>query len=102
FRKARNAGSKINSSHQELTPFYDVERNALYFSSDRPGGLGGLDLYKATGEANKWSGVTNAGTPYNSGADDLYMSLSTTGQEGFLVSNRKGGNALKNQTCCDD
>lgn len=102
FKEPRNAGSKINSTRNEISPFIDVETRNLYFSSDGFGGLGGYDIFKATGDGKKWVIVENIGQPLNTGADDIYYTISTNRQEGFFVSNRKGGNSFKNATCCDD
>jgi OmpA-OmpF porin, OOP family len=85
-----------------MTPYFDNETRTLFFSSKGHPGLGGFDVYKAIGDGKKWMSAENVGVPINSGADDLYFTISKNREEGFLVSNRKGGNALKNETCCDD
>lgn len=102
FKTPRNAGNKINTPQNEITPYFDNDTRTLYFSSDGFGGLGGFDIFRSKGNGNRWELPQNLGSPYNSGADDLYYSLSSNRKEGFLVSNRKGGNTLKNKTCCDD
>jgi OmpA-OmpF porin, OOP family len=102
FAAPKNAGSKINTIQDEIAPYFDHESQTLYFSSEGQGGLGGLDIFRATGNGRKFSMIENVGEPYNSGADDIYFSIAKNRQEGFFVSNRKGGNALKNSTCCDD
>lgn len=102
FKPLKNAGSKVNTSQDELSPFYDSETRTLYFSSNGWGGMGGLDVLKTVGDGKKWTGNQNLGLPINSGADDLFYSIGVNREEGFFVSNRKGGNALKNATCCDD
>lgn len=102
YKNPRNAGAKINSSGDEISPFFDNETRTLYFSSDGMGGLGGFDIFKATGDGKKWLTVENIGQPLNTGADDLFYTIGTNREEGFFVSNRKGGNSLKNATCCDD
>jgi OmpA-OmpF porin, OOP family len=102
FKAPRNAGVKINTARDEITPYFDNANRTLYFSSDGHGGLGGFDIYRATGDGKRWILVQNVGRPYNSGADDIYFTVVDTGNAGFFVSNRKGGNALKNATCCDD
>ncbi len=43
FGNPENLGPKINSTSKEFSPFVDGE--VLYFSSDRAGGMGGLDVY---------------------------------------------------------
>jgi OmpA-OmpF porin, OOP family len=102
YKSPRNAGTKINSSGDEISPYFDNETRTLYFSSDGLGGLGGYDVFKATGDGKKWLATENVGQPINTGADDIFYTISVNREEGFFVSNRKGGNALKNSTCCDD
>ena len=102
YKMPKNAGSKINGQKDEITPYYDNETKSLFFSSDSWAGLGGLDVFKATGDGKRITGVDNIGEPINTGADDFYYSISKDRSEGFLVSNRKGGFALKHSTCCDD
>lgn len=102
YKAPKNAGVKINTAKDELTPFFDNDTRTLYFSSEGWGGLGGLDVYKVMGDSKKWTNAENLGDPINSGADDIYYSISKNREEGFLVSNRGGGVALKNATCCDD
>lgn len=102
YKSPKNAGNKVNTPQNEITPFFDQETRSLYFSSDGLGGLGGYDVFKAMGDGRKWLNTENAGQPINTGADDIYYTISPNREEGFVVSNRKGGNALKNSTCCDD
>jgi len=102
FKEAKNAGSKINSIADEMTPYYDNATKTLYFSSSGWPGQGGLDIFKSTGELKKFGLPVNIGVPFNSSADDLYYNLESNREEGFFVSNREGGVALKNPTCCDD
>ena len=91
FKKAKNMGSSINSMADEMTPYFDVEENAMYFSSNGRANIGGYDVFKSTMEGeNMWSNPTNIGLPYNSNADDYYFrKYSSTG--GYVVSNRKFG-----------
>jgi OmpA-OmpF porin, OOP family len=102
YRVPKNAGTKINSTRNELSPYFDLETQSLYFSSDGWGGLGGYDIFKATGDGKRWLSADNIGQPINTGADELYFTISPSRRDGFFVSNRKGGNTLKNATCCDD
>lgn len=104
YKEPKNAGTKINTSQDEITPFFDNETRSFYFSSNGLGGLGGFDVYKAIGDGKRWSAIENIGQPFNTGADDVYFTVSPfRPEEGFLVSNREGGTTLKNnRTCCDD
>ena len=40
-------GNVLNSPYQETTPFISPDKRYLYFSSDRPGGIGGNDIYRS-------------------------------------------------------
>ncbi len=98
----RNAGKSVNTPRQEATPFYFEKDRKLFYSTDGRSGLGGYDIYYSRGELKEWTPATNAGYPINSNVDDLSYSLSSDGDNGFIVSNRKGGNQLLHETCCDD
>ncbi len=102
FLTPRNCGNKINTAGEETTPFYEYSTRTLYYSSTGLAGLGGLDIYKTMGELRKWYAPENLGYPLNSSFDDLYFTASKSREEGFFTSNRPGGVALHNPTCCDD
>ena len=100
FSKPKNCGSTINTMADEMTPYFDVAENALYFSSNGNVNIGGFDVFKSTksGE-NTWDKAVNIGLPYNSSADDYYFrKYNSTG--GYVVSNRKFG--LEKTTYRDD
>jgi Tol biopolymer transport system component len=44
FRDARHLGD-VNSAENDVTPSLSRDDGVLYFMSDRPGGVGGLDLW---------------------------------------------------------
>lgn len=61
----------INSSYEEKSISISPDERTLYFSSNRPGGYGGLDIYKATKDAKgEWSNVKNLGPKINTEFDD--------------------------------
>lgn len=99
----KNAGSKVNTPADEMTPYYDADNRTLFFSSNGWPGLGGFDVFKSAGEMKRFTQPENAGAPINSAADDIYYVEGKNKEEGFFVSNRKGGVAeKKSPTCCDD
>ena len=103
FGSATNLGSSVNTKWDEVTPFYDNANGLLYFSSEGHPGMGGLDVFKVSGNIDNWSEtVVNAGYPLNSSADDLYLALNETGSMGYIVSNRPGTTSDRGETCCDD
>ena len=67
-----NLGSQINTEFWESSPSLSSDKNTLYFSSDRPGGYGGKDLYVSHRMPNgKWSEALNMGASVNTIGDEL-------------------------------
>lgn len=102
WSKPRNLGTKINTSGSEETPWYDLTRGTLFFSSDGHPGIGGMDVYSSVGEMSKWSEPEILGIPINSSADDVYYRKQPRDRYQIIVSNRAGSQTLWNSTCCDD
>lgn len=102
FKPPKNAGNKINTIGDEVTPFYDMSSRTMYFSSNGWPSMGGFDVFKSSGELSTWINPSNIGYPINSSTDDIYFVVEKNKEEGFVVSNRKGGVSLLSETCCDD
>ena len=89
-----NAGATINTTGDELFPNIGTDNQTLYYSSDGFAGMGGLDVFEATGSKDQWSTPRNLAYPVNSPGDD-FAYLETANDEeniaGYLSSNRKGG-----------
>ncbi|MFN7014199.1 MAG: hypothetical protein ACK4ON_08030, partial [Bacteroidia bacterium] len=60
----------INTSSWEGSAFLSSNGKYLYFASERPGGYGGKDLYRATLIDGKWKKVENLGPRINTKADE--------------------------------
>lgn len=61
----------INSSFEEKSITISSDERTLYFASNRPGGFGGLDIYRATKDSKgEWSNVRNLGPTINTEFDD--------------------------------
>jgi outer membrane protein OmpA-like peptidoglycan-associated protein/tetratricopeptide (TPR) repeat protein len=61
----------INSSYEENSVTISRDEKILYFSSNRPGGFGGLDIYSATIDSKgEWTGIKNLGAKINSNGDE--------------------------------
>jgi tetratricopeptide (TPR) repeat protein len=88
FTLPKNLGNNINTTGDEMTPFFHTPSSTLYFSSDGWITAGGLDIFKSQGSQLKWEIVQNMGFPINSPADDLYFIISESHGGGYLVSNR--------------
>ena len=95
-----NLGAAINTSQDEITPFY--RDGQLIYASDGLPSFGGLDLFLTEWNGSSWSAPVNMGPGYNSYADDMYYTIDKEGYQGFLVSNREGTISSRSKTCCDD
>ncbi|MBR1792218.1 MAG: PD40 domain-containing protein [Bacteroidales bacterium] len=98
-----NLGQPINSVADEITPFYDSDKQVLYFSSDRPGGFGGYDIYASNGVRNSYCRPVQMPSPINSPQNDMYYVVAdTSGNYGYLSSNRAESLYLVDSFCCND
>ena len=89
FSEPKNLGRTVNTSKKEMFPY--ITKNALYFSSDRTMGLGGLDIYKSDHADGVFSVGINMGEPINSNRDDFSYIIDEREEKGYFASNRKGG-----------
>ncbi len=90
WSEPKNLGSIINTAGNEISPF--MEGTTLFFASDWHLGFGGLDLFKADRKGNySWGPVKNLGPKVNSPANDYDLIFDNDTDEGYFVSNRKGG-----------
>ena len=102
YGKVINAGKTINSPDPEITPFYNSNTNILYFSSTWHNGFGGFDIFKSSYKKKQFNTPENLSPPINSSWNDLYFWLDSSGQNGFITSNRLGTHYVKGPTCCND
>ena len=83
----------LNSSAEDKCPF--ILKNIMVFASNRPGGLGGYDLYYSILKNGKWSSPVNMGPRINTSADEYRPVLGYHPQftNKYLIfsSNRPGG-----------
>jgi outer membrane protein OmpA-like peptidoglycan-associated protein len=62
--------------HPSLTP----DGQTLYFASDKPGGYGGVDLYKSIrDQSGNWSAPVNLGPNINTSGDDMFPFIANDG-----------------------
>lgn len=68
----KKLSDEVGAGHPCLTP----DGKTMIFSSDRPGGFGGADLYKTTLDENgKWTEPENLGPKINTQGDELYPTI---------------------------
>lgn len=75
-----------SSAHPALHP----DGNVLYFVSDRPGGLGGTDIYYCLKQADVWGEPINAGPLVNTAGNEMFPYISPHG-ELYFSSDGRGG-----------
>lgn len=88
-----NLGTVINSSASEQHPAISRDGLSLYFSSTRPGGLGGLDIYvsRRAGLEDPWGTPVNLGPNINTAGNDLAPAFSPDGHLLYFHSFGRGG-----------
>ena len=95
FGEPTNLGPTINSPDSEVTACISTDGLELYFTSDRPGSVGSLDIWvaKRTSVSDPWQPPTNPGSPLNyPGCRNCPCCLSVDGLEFYFGSyNRSGG-----------
>ena len=82
-----NLGANINTEFWESSPSLSPDKNALYFSSDRPGGYGGKDLYVSYRVNGKWLPAENMGPEINTAGDELAPFIHADNQTLYYTSN---------------
>jgi hypothetical protein len=86
-----NLGSKVNSSSKELFPFMH-STGRLYYSSDRPTGTGGMDIYYTGLNFGNWDDPVQMPADINSTSDDFAFVAEESLQTGYFTSNRNRKN----------
>jgi Tol biopolymer transport system component len=81
--------SKFNETHAALTP----DGKTMYFVSDRPGGLGGLDIYKTTQDnKGRWGDPENLGPRVNTELNENTPFITPDGK--YLFFSSEGHNSM--------
>jgi hypothetical protein len=82
-----NMGPLVNSTLSENYPSIHPS-GKLYFTSNRNGGIGRMDVYSTTLYEGKWDRPVLLPEPINSPADDFALVAETNMQKGYFSSNR--------------
>ncbi len=89
WSEPKSIGKKINlPDYDEMTPYLAADGVTMYFSSDRPGGLGDNDIWmtrRLDKTWAKWTDPVNLGSPINTDGWDAFFTLDAGGEYAYLT-----------------
>ncbi|CAM4344785.1 WD40-like Beta Propeller Repeat [Pedobacter westerhofensis] len=86
--KPFNLGAAVNSAAWDSQPAVTPDGSTLYFVSNRPGGLGGYDIWKTMLNAEgEWSKPVNLGPEINTAFDEMTPFVHPDGRTLYFSSN---------------
>lgn len=78
--------AEYSTCHPTLTD----DGSTLYFASNRPGGFGGMDLYKSTRSGTYWSVPENLGAKINTAGNEIFPFVDKAGNLFFASDGLSG------------
>ncbi len=91
WTEAENLGKIINTDAWESAPTLSPDKRDLYFSSTRPGGFGGSDIWVSHNINGQWQKPENLGTDINTSGDDGCPYIHADNQTLYFNSNGRLG-----------
>src|SRR5665213_1431250 len=96
WSEPQNLGRNVNTEFWESTPSLSPDKRDLYFSSNRPGGYGGKDIWVCHRTENgNWSEPENLGPEINTSGDESNPFIHADNQTLFFNSNGLPGYSEK-------
>ncbi len=87
-----NIKSPVNTERWESQPSISADGKTLFFSSSRPGGFGGKDIwYSRLSDKNMWKDPVNLGDLVNTSGDEMSPFIHFDGKTLYFASNGKIG-----------
>jgi outer membrane protein OmpA-like peptidoglycan-associated protein len=87
-----NPGMPVNTSYWESQPSISADGKRLFFSSSRPGGYGGKDLWFSTlNDQNMWDEPINLGSSVNTDGDEMSPFVHFDGKTLYFASDGRPG-----------
>lgn len=83
WTRALNAGEKINSPFDEISPFIHANDKTLYFASNGLPGFGGYDVFYSERDSSGWEAPKNFGGIINDNGDQYSFFVTADGQKGY-------------------
>jgi len=92
WSRPRNFGAPVNTSEWESQPSMASDGKTIYFVSARPGGYGGMDIWKTTMTAEgAFTAPENLGPVINTPGDDAAPFIHSDGRTLYFASNGRVG-----------
>lgn len=79
------ADSLSVEGYNDASPFIAFDRGRLYFTSNRPGGFGGYDIWMTESIGNDWIMPVNLGNEINTDLDETCPSVTADGSELYFL-----------------
>lgn len=80
-----NLGPTVNDGSGSYAPYIAADGTTLYYSSGRPGGYGGDDIFVSyLGRDGLWGNPINIGEPINSKDDNAFLSIPASGVKAYF------------------
>lgn len=93
-----DTGGTVNTGATEIAPAFfenpETGRVTLFYGSNRPGGLGGLDVYASPVGEDGYFGLGALVPEFSSAGRDTRIFIRRDGLEAFITSDRAGGQGL--------
>jgi outer membrane protein OmpA-like peptidoglycan-associated protein len=92
WSRPRNFGAPVNTQSWESQPTMAADGMTVYFASNRPGGFGGMDIWRTTMTAEgEFSIPENLGSAVNTPGDDAAPFIHSDGRTLYFASNGRTG-----------
>jgi len=91
-----NLGPTVNSSSRDFNASISADGLSLFFISNRPGGVGGLDIWVTTRETtdDPWGTPVNLGPTINTPVGEWGVSISSDGLSLYFDTSQSGSVAI--------
>lgn len=91
WQAPKNLGPPFNGPFQDHCLFFSADGNEAFWTSTRPGGFGGNDIWTSRKVDGVWQPAVNLGPNVNSPYSDHHALPSPDGKSLYVTSGRPGG-----------